>query len=74
MKNVLAAFLVILMAGCSGTREITKMEDYLTPAELENPNHQTVDKIGLSNSCRARKSKPPNRRQNQEALFHRRGI
>jgi hypothetical protein len=45
MKNVLAAFLVILMAGCSGTREITKMEDYLTPAELENPNHQTVDKI-----------------------------
>lgn len=44
MKYVFLTLLVIL-TGCAGTREITKMEDHLTQAELKNPNHETVDKI-----------------------------
>jgi hypothetical protein len=44
MKHILI-ILILLLAGCSSTREIIEMEPYLSEAELENPNHQTVDKI-----------------------------
>lgn len=45
MKRILAALLIILLAGCASTREITDTRTYLSEKELENPNNKTVDKI-----------------------------
>jgi hypothetical protein len=44
MKRVLI-ILLIFLAGCASTREITDTRPYLSEQELKNPNHVTVDKI-----------------------------
>ncbi len=45
VKFINAILVISLLSGCSSTREITKMDDYLTKEELLNPNHRTIDRI-----------------------------